>query len=247
VALLRLDAVSQSYWRGSHEIAALRDVSLEVDPGEVFAVYGSRNAGKTTLLRIAAGFEPPDSGKVSFLGKDFSSLSRRQLARLHREQIGWVERAGPHSTDLPIRDYLALPLYRELGRREAHRRAVAALERVGAADCAAESWDDLSDSVRVLIAIAHALAREPRLLIIDDPTAGLGVIDRERILVLVRSAAEDGGLGVLIAVPDLPAMLHASQIRSLSRGRLIGPATADEGGGGSVVEFPQHRRKPSSG
>jgi ABC-type cobalamin/Fe3+-siderophores transport system ATPase subunit len=147
---------------------------------------------------------------------------------------------------LPIRDYLALPLYRELGRREAHRRAVAALERVGAADCATERWDDLSDSLRMLVAIAHALAREPRMLIIDDPTAGLGIVDRERILVLVRSAAEEGGLGVLIAVPDLPAMLHASQVRSLSRGRLIGPSEPDEQGA-RVVEFPRHRRRPSDG
>lgn len=244
MTLLRLHSVSRSYWRGSNEVVALRDVSLEVDPGEVVAVYGSRNAGKTTLLRIAAGFEAPDSGTVTFLDRDLASLSRRRLARLHREQIGWVERAGPHSTDLPIRDYLALPLYRELGRREAHRRAVAALERVGAVDCATERWDDLSDSVRMLVAIAHALAREPRLLIIDDPTAGLGVIDREQILVLVRSAAEQGGLGVLIAVPDLPAMLHASQVRSLSRGKLIGPSGSD-GSGASVVQFPRHRRRPS--
>jgi len=246
VTLLQIDSVSRSYWRGSSETAVLRDVSLDVDPGEVVAVYGSRNAGKTTLLRIAAGFDEPDSGTVTFEGENLATLSRRKLSRLHRERIGWVERAGPHSRDLPVRDYLGLPLYRELGRQEAYRRATAALERVGAADCANERWDDLSDSVRMLVAIAHALARQPRLLIIDDPTAGLGIVDRERILGLVHSAAGEGGLGVLLAVPDMPAMLHASQVRALNRGRLIGPEPSD-GRGGRVVEFPHHRRLPSGG
>lgn len=227
-------------------MAVLKDVSLAVERGEVVAVYGSRNAGKTTLLRIAAGFESPDSGKVTFRGDDLARFSRRGLARLHRDEIGWVERAGPHSRDLPIREYLGLGLYRRLGRREAHRRALTALERVGAAECASERWGDLSDSMRMLVAIAHALAREPKLLLIDDPTAGLGIVDRERVLGLVDSAAGQGGLGVLIAVPDMPAMLNASQVRALARGRLIGPEQSSEGGA-RVVEFPRHRRRPSGG
>lgn len=246
MTLLELDSVSRSYWRGSSETAVLKDVSLEVGRGEVVAVYGSRNAGKTTLLRIAAGFDIPDSGSVNFRGRRLMDLTRRQLARLHRDEIGWVERAGPHSTDLPIRDYIGLPLYGQLGRREAHCRAAVALERVGAAECSSERWDDLSDSVRMLVAIAHALAREPKLLIIDDPTAGLGVADREQILVLIQQAAEEGGLGILIAVPDMPAMLHASHVHSLSRGRLLGPTPSPDDGG-RVVDFPTHRRMPSGG
>lgn len=246
MTLLRLDAVSRVFWRGSTEIAVLRDVALDIAPGEVVAVYGSRNAGKTTLLRIAAGFEAPDAGRVTFRGEDLVSASRRRLAALHRREIGWVERAGPHSRDLPIRDYLGLPLYREIGRREAHRRAIAALERVGAADHAAARWEDLSDSVRMLVAIAHALARRPKLLIVDDPTAGLGILDRERVLSLVWEAAVEEGLGVLLAVPDMPAMLHATKVHSLSRGRLLGPR-GPSAGGASVVDLADRRRMPSGG
>lgn len=224
--LLTIDAVSHSYWRGPSELRVLRDATLEVAAGDLVAVYGRRGAGKTTLLRIAAGFEVPDRGRVLFDGRDLARLSRRRLAQVHRRQIAWVERGGPHSHELPLRVYVALSLYREHGATEAQRRAVAALARVGAADCADRLWSDIPDTARVLVAIAEALVREPRLLIVDDPTAGLGIVDRERVVGILRSAAEDGGLGVLMAVPDMPAMLHAHQLRSLRRGALIAPAEA---------------------
>ena len=240
--LLSLESVSRSFWRGPSEVAVLRDVSLDLQAGDLVAVYGQRNAGKTTLLKLAAGFEAPDRGTVAFEGKDLASFSHKQLARLHREQLGWVERAGPHSRELPIRTYLALPLYREAGPKAAQRRAQAALARVGAEECADQRWADLSDTARMLIAIAHALVREPRLLIVDDPTAGLGIVDRERIVGLLRSAAEDGGIGVLMAVPDMPALLHAHEVRSLSRGRLLAPTRPPTDDHGTVIEFPRGKR-----
>jgi ABC-type lipoprotein export system ATPase subunit len=243
MSTLLLESVSKSFWRGPSELVVLKDVSLEVRAGELVAVYGQRGSGKTTLLQVAAGLEAPGSGSVTFEGRDLTDFSRTDLARLHREQIAWVERAGPQSRELPIRSYLALALYRRLGRRAAERRAQVALAKVGAVDCADERWDDLSDTARTLVAIAQALVREPKLLIVDDPTAGLGIIDRERIVGLLRSAAEDGGIGVLMAVPDMPAMLHAHQLRVLGRGRLLAPQQpSTDDGDGAVIDFPGEER-----
>ena len=234
-----MDSVARSFWRGLNEIAVLKDVSLDVAAGDLGAVYGRRNAGKTTLRKLAAGFDAPDAGTVTFDGHDLSRLSRRDLARFHRDRIAWVERSGPHSRELPASVYVALPLYSQVGPARAQKRALAALSKVGAGDCANERWDDISDTARTLVAIAHALAREPSMLVTDDPTAGLGIIDRERVIGLLRSAAEEAGVGILMAVPDMPAMLQAHEIRSLIRGRLVEPATATAGGpGGNVVEFP---------
>lgn len=242
MTLLRLESVSRSHWRGLTEIRVLEDVCLSVEAGDLVAIYGQRNAGKTTLLKIAAGFEAPDAGDVRFGDDTLADLSRKELARLHRERVGWVERAGPHSPELPMRVYVALSLYRKLGPRHAQRQAMVALERVGAADCADQRWADLSDTARTLVAIAEALVREPRLLVVDDPTAGLGIVDRERVVGLLRSTAEEGGLGVLMAVPDMPAMLHAHQVRALSRGRLLEPAGAPPQRDGTVIEFPHSKR-----
>lgn len=240
--LLSLKSVSKSFWRGPSELDVLTDVSLDLHAGDLLAVYGQRNAGKTTLLKLAAGFEAPDRGTVSFGDRDLTSLSHRELAGLHREQVGWVERSGPHSRELPIRTYVALPLYRELGPKPAQRRAQAALARAGVEDCASQCWDDLSDTARTLVAIAQVLVREPSLVIVDDPTAGLGIVDRERVIGLLRSAAEDGGIGVVMAVPDMPAMLQAHEVRALSRGRLLAPAGPPAGDSGTVIEFPNGKR-----
>lgn len=232
--LLRLRSVSRSHWRGPRELAVLRDVSLDVRAGELVAIYGQRGAGKTTLLRLAGGFERPDAGTVTFAGRDLARCSRRELARLLREQIGWVERAGPQSEELPVLLHVALPLYRSCGPAAARRRAMHALTRVGADDAAEQPWRDLSDTARTLVAFAQALVREPRLLLVDDPTGGLGILDRERVAGLLRAAAEDAGLAVLAAVPDMPALLHAHEVRMLSRGRLVAPPET----GGTVVAFP---------
>jgi putative ABC transport system ATP-binding protein len=241
--LLSLQTVSKSFWRGPREVAVLKNVSLEVNAGELVAIYGQPNAGKTTLLKLAAGFETPDSGSVTFDGTDLRQHSNRRLTRLHHSQLGWVERAGPHSSELPMQTYVALPLYHSLGPGDAQRRAVSALAKVGAGDCADQVWGDLSDTARMLVAIAHVLVREPRLVIVDDPTAGLGIVDRERIVGLLREAAEEGGVGVLMAVPDVPSMLQAHQVHLLGRGRLLAPSGArGPDGDGNVIEFRHGQR-----
>jgi putative ABC transport system ATP-binding protein len=236
--LLSVDSVSASFMRGDVRVPVLRDVSFEVAPGEMFAIYGRRAAGKTTLLEIAAGLSSPDGGSVSFRGRDLSRLSRGELARLLRDEIGWVERAGPRTTDVPVHVYLAVALYRTLGRREARDRALAMLERLGAAEYAGSCWSDLPDTVRTFVAIGQALIREPALLVVDDPVYGLGATERESAIAVLRETADEAGTAVLLAVPEMPAMPHADQVRILANGRLVGPPRDDDA---TVVRFPRSR------
>jgi len=241
VSLLSLKAVRKSYWRGPHETSVLEDVSLEVGRGELVAVWGQRGAGKTTLATIAAGLQAPDSGSVCFEGSELESVRRARATHLH-EGIGWVQRMGPQSGDFRmIVDYVSLPLLGAHSPRAARRRASAMLARLGVAGCAGERWESLTDGERTLVAVAHALVREPRLLVADDPTANLGVLQREQIIALLRQAADEHGLGILITVPDMPEMAHADRIGSLSDGRLMmarQPAAAD----GTVIDFPSRQQ-----
>jgi ABC-type lipoprotein export system ATPase subunit len=241
--LLSLEAVSKSYWRGSTEVRVLTGASLDVNAGEFVAVWGKRGAGKTTLLRIAAGLETPNSGMIRFDGDDLSTLSEGAHARLMREQIGWVRRAGPRS-ELRMLDYVALPLLIEHGQRRAHGRAGEALRRVGMAECAGQRWNSLSDGERALVAIAHGIVRAPRLLLVDDPTANLGVREREEVMELLRALVEETDLAVLITVPDMPAAMRSHQLRALSGGRLLAPPIAPEprAGTGNVIDFPGSER-----
>jgi ABC-type lipoprotein export system ATPase subunit len=218
-ALLSLKGVGKSYWRGDSEVRVLREVSLDVRAGEFAAVWGTRGSGKTTLLKLAARLERPDSGMVCFNGVDLASFSEAQHARLMLERIGWVRRTGPKS-DLRMLDYVALPLLAEHGRRQAYARAGEAIERVGVSTHARQRWESLCDGERALIGIAHGIARAPRLLLVDDPTANLDVVERERVTELLRSLADEEAIAVLMTVPDMPAAMQAHQISSLGGGRL---------------------------
>lgn len=239
--VLSLEHVSKTYYRGPHQLQVLCDVSLDVHAGDFMAVYGQRNAGKTTLLKVAAGVELPDSGTVRFAGRDLARLSRRGLAELHRDEIGWVRRAGPQSQDLRMIDHVALPLLSSLGQHGAQQKAKAALGKTGVGECGFELWGNLSDAERMAVSLAQGLVREPRLLLVDDPTAGLDVLERERIVALIRAVADEGRLGVVMTVPDLPAMLRARDVRSLSAGRLLAP-DPPPGGHGVVLDFPGGER-----
>jgi ABC-type lipoprotein export system ATPase subunit len=220
--LLSLTSVSRSYRRGRHELRVLTEASLQVSAGEIVAVQGQRGAGKTTLLKVAAGMELPDSGQVSFDGWDLTRLSDAQLSRLLGEQIGWVHNGGPESR-VRVLDYVALPLLISLGDRAAYARATQALQRVGAADCARQHWETLSDGERGLVGIAHAIVRSPRLLLVDDLTTILGIRETDTLMSLLRSIAGESAIGVLMTVSDAAAALHSDRILSLAGGRLSGP------------------------
>jgi ABC-type cobalamin/Fe3+-siderophores transport system ATPase subunit len=121
-----------------------------------------------------------------------------------------------------------------LAAREATRRAQLALERVSAGDVGAEPWRNLSDGERTLVAIARAMVRAPRLLLVDDPSTGLGLLERGEIVGLLRSIAEQAGIAVLMTASDLAEVQGAHVIWSLAGGRLTGRRAE----GATVVPFP---------
>ena len=240
-ALLALDAVSKSYWRGTSEVRVLCDAELSIERGEFIGVWGKRGSGKSTLLRIAAGLEAPDGGSVRFEGEDLSRLSEAAQARLRRERIALVRRAGPRS-ELRMLDYVALPLLVQRGRREANRLADRALQRVGMGQVSGQRWESLSDGERAFVAIAHGIARAPHLLLVDDPTANLDVLERDEILQLLRSLVEEAGLAVLMTAPDMPAALGSDQLRALSGGRLIKRPPLPRDHDDNVVDLSGYKR-----
>jgi putative ABC transport system ATP-binding protein len=233
-ALLTFDAVSKRHWRGRRAVTVLDGGSLELSAGELGAVWGGRGAGKTTLVELAAGLQAPDAGRIVFDGRDVAQLSRREAGELLHVHVGIATRSGPASHTLTARDWVAMPVMDRLAAREAVRRAQLALERMGAGEVGAESWRDLSDGERTLVALARAMVRAPRLLLVDDPSTGLGLLERGEVLALLRSIAEQAGIAVLMTASDLAEVQGAHVIWSLAGGRLTGRRADDA----TVVAFP---------
>jgi ABC-type cobalamin/Fe3+-siderophores transport system ATPase subunit len=251
--LLRLMDVSKRYRRGPQSLRVLEGASLQVGRGEVVCVLGTRGQGKTTLLRIAAGMESADEGLVSFDGQDLAALSDRELSRLLGRKIAWAGKSGPGIRTRML-DYVAMPLLvghgehtlkgagkrvglrkRWRAKRDVNERAMAALERVGAAGCAGQVWESLSDWERALVEVAQAIAGEPALLLVDDLTDALGIRETDELTTLLSSLARDSKMGVLMSVSDAQATLLSDRIMTLAGGRLTqGPQAPS----GNVIEFP---------
>ncbi|HEY7961409.1 MAG TPA: ATP-binding cassette domain-containing protein [Solirubrobacteraceae bacterium] len=239
--LLSLEAVSKSYLRGRHEVRVLHDATLRLYEGEVLSVLGRRGAGKTTLLKLAAGLEAPDRGSIRLAGEDLTALSDAALSRLLGEQVGWVQSEGPRSRVHAL-DYVALPLLMSVSDREAYGRAEAALARVGVAECARQGWETLSDSERGLVGIAHAIARAPKLLLVDDVSTILGIRDTDALARLLRTLAKESRMSVLMTVSESSAALRSNRTMSLAGGRLSGPPDPGERRDGDVIDLSSRER-----
>ncbi|MCW3067934.1 MAG: transporter related protein [Solirubrobacterales bacterium] len=216
MSLLSLENVSKRYGDGRRERVVLSDVSLQLDAGELAAVWGLRRSGRSTLLHVAAGIEAPDTGVVRFLGRD--------LAR-HRDEalgggIGYCQqtfRAGEART---AREHVTLALLaRGVVSPEARSRASAALERTGATSCASLPPAQLDGAEAVRVALARTLALRPQLLVVDEPAKGVDLLARDEILTLLRSLADDG-IAVLASTGEATGLSGADRALSLGDGEL---------------------------
>lgn len=229
MSLLRLERVSKRYRRGRREVVALDDVSLAIEPGELVAVWGMPRSGRTTLLRVAAGLERPDGGAVRF--GDRPLVPRRHDDGL-ASGIGLVQVEPLGAGGESIVDHVAMPLLaRGAAPGAARAEALLQLERVGATACAPLQLRELEPTERVRVALAQALVTGPSLLLVDDPTRHVDLLEREAVLLLVRSIA-DGRVAVLMTTGEAMGVSGVDRALTISGGVLRAEAAP---GGASVV------------
>jgi ABC-type sugar transport system ATPase subunit len=225
MSLLELRRVGKAHSRGSRRIEILREVSLEVDPGELVAVWGLRRSGRSTLLRVAAGVDPPDTGVVEFEGSDLRARGAAELG----SGVGYCQLGVGVPTGRAVIDKVRAGLLaRRVSAPDAYARAHTALERVGAERCGELVMGDLDGAEAVRVGIACALALGPRALVIDEPTKGVDLLDRDKILLLLRSLANEG-IAILMSDGDGSGLSDADRALSLAGGVLRGKASPQLG------------------
>jgi ABC-type ATPase involved in cell division len=225
VSLLSLNGVTHRYRHGRVERVALREVTLDLEVGELVGVRGVRRSGRSTLLRVAAGIELPEEGVVCFEGQDMAVCRDEVLGR----RIGYSHTSFSELEAGVMVEHVASSLLAQYATpRVARRRAEAMLERVGAADCAARVPSELDGAEIVRAAIARALVTDPGLLVIDEPTSGVGLLQRDPILALLRSIANDG-IAVLMCTGDASDLSGFDRAMSIDAGELKGVERQPEG------------------
>lgn len=218
MSLLSLKGVTHRYQCDRVERVALRDVVLDLESGELVGVRGVRRSGRSTLLRIAAGIESPEEGVVCFEGQDLATCRDRVLGK----RVGFSHKSfSAVEAGLVVEHVGTSLLAQHTSPRIARRCAEAMLDRVGAADCAERDPSELDGAEIVRVAIARALITEPSLLVIDEPTSGVGLLQRDPILALLRSIANDG-TAVLMCTGDASDLSGFDRAMSIDSGELRG-------------------------
>jgi putative ABC transport system ATP-binding protein len=207
--------------RGGDSVTALRDVSLEIDRGEVVGVSGPSGSGKSTLLHLIAALDTPSAGTVLFDGEDTSALSDRARTRRRLDTVGLVFQRFHLLQSLSARANVALPLVElGVGRSERRERASTLLGAVGLADRADHRPGSLSGGEQQRVAIARALVTDPAVVVADEPTGELDTATGETILGLLADT-DDGDRAVVIASHDDQALDRTDRVIRLRDGRRV--------------------------
>ncbi len=210
-----VEGVSKAFGR----VSALHEVSLRVGPSEAVAITGPSASGKSTLLALIGGLEQPDTGRVLIDGR--AIWRDPSPARARREVVGFVFQRHLLLGALSARENVEVPLIGAgMHRGERRRRALLLLEEVGIADRAEHLPSELSGGESQRVAVARALANEPRLLLADEPTGALDSTTSERVLDLLFQLRDRLGMTLLVVSYDSSVGARADRTITLVDGRI---------------------------
>lgn len=217
--MISASAVTKRY---PHGLEALKDVSFEIESGEMVFITGHSGAGKSTLFRLLSAIERPTSGSIVVNGQNIAALRRSAIPYLRRN-FGLIFQDQKLLFDRSVLDNVLLPLaIVGLPTREAHRRARAALDKVGLLDRERARPIALSGGEQQRLAIARAVVNRPSILLADEPTANLDSESASNIFDIFRSFHQVG-VTLVIATHDPQWMARFSpRVLRLERGRLTG-------------------------
>jgi branched-chain amino acid transport system ATP-binding protein len=233
VSLLRVNNVTRTF--GS--LVAVKDVSMIVEPGELRAVIGPNGAGKTTFFNLISGFFPPTAGTILFDDRDVTALPPHQRVAMGMARTFQITQIFP---ELSVRENLRIPVEVASGfrlrpwlSREQHAKVRSRVDELidlgGLKDKADRLASELAHGDQRATEIMMSLALRPRLLLLDEPTAGMGDQETYDITRLIRRLHREEKLSIVLIEHDMRVIFHlADRIMVLAEGAMLAEGTADE-------------------
>jgi len=226
-AVLRARHVSRFYQDGGSRIDVLRDVNLDVMPGEMVSIVGASGSGKSTLLHVLGLLDQPDGGSVFINGMRAESMNESRRSRLRNEALGFVYQFHHLLAEFSALDNVAMPLIvRGLPRSQARAQALTALAQVGLSARVRHDPSQLSGGERQRVALARALVGRPACVLADEPTGNLDRATAHAMFDLLVQLNRALGIAFVIVTHDAALAALAHRRLAMEQGRLIGHTPA---------------------
>ncbi|MBQ8072583.1 MAG: ABC transporter ATP-binding protein [Clostridia bacterium] len=228
--IVELKAVSRVYRNGEHEQYALKQVDLTLKEGKFIVILGPSGAGKSTLLNLLGGLDSPTSGTIHVAGKDISTLTEDQLADYRAATVGFVFQSYNLIPTLTVLENVALVKEIAPDPLSSHEM----LKEVGLADHIHQFPSELSGGEQQRVSIARALAKNPRILLCDEPTGALDSETGVLVLKLLLRMAREMGKTIIVVTHNQQIAKMADTVVRVKNGRIVScedqehPMTAEE-------------------
>jgi putative ABC transport system ATP-binding protein len=222
---IELKGIRKNYRIGDSEFAILKGIDLEIDVGEFIALMGPSGSGKSTLMNIVGCLDRPSSGRFILLGQDISQTLDDELARIRREELGFIFQTFNLIGRISVLKNVEIPMMLSGVARERRRsRALELLESVGIAHRSDFSPTNISGGERQRVAIARALANDPKIIIADEPTGNLDLKNSEEVMKILSQLNRDGRTIIMVTHnPEITG--NCSRVIRLRDGRILESAS----------------------
>ncbi|MDD3369944.1 MAG: ATP-binding cassette domain-containing protein [Lachnospiraceae bacterium] len=227
--IIRVDGVSKTFVGKENTVEALKNISLDINKGEIYGIIGMSGAGKSTLVRCLNFLEKPTEGTVFVEGKDLSALSEKEL-RAARTKISMIFQHFNLLMQRNVLDNICFPLeIVGVSKKDARTKAMDLLEVVGLSDKAKAYPAQLSGGQKQRVAIARALANDPKILLCDEATSALDPTTTKSILALLKEINEKMGITIVIITHSMSVVQEiCSHVAIVDQGELAETGTVEE-------------------